>query len=121
MSNELTKSAGCGPSVPMQRGTLDTGIVPVADDWAETLRSLPTLLTIRETEGVLNRSHTTVYGLIADGSLEAVKFGKRRTFVTSASAVRLIRSLPKLLTPTMKRRMAEGRKPPRRTRRRNHV
>ena len=102
-----TKLRKLGPGDQAGLVPLET-LSPNTSTSAGDTQSPPTLLTIREVERLLRRSHATVYALIADGSLAAVKFGKRRTFVTNESISAFIRNLPPAVTPTMRRRMAEA-------------
>ena len=54
-----------------------------------------------------NIGRTTLYGLIADGKLEAVKLGSR-TLITTASIDALLASLPRLTAKGAQGRECDG-------------
>jgi hypothetical protein len=60
------------------------------------------LYPTREAKIVLGGGHTTLYGLINKGLLEARKLG-HRTYITAASLEAFIAALPPVVTPTMER------------------
>jgi Helix-turn-helix domain len=59
------------------------------------------LYTIKETKVALARGTTSVYKLINEGRLDAVKFG-RQTYIKARSIDALIDALEPIQTPTMK-------------------
>lgn len=57
------------------------------------MKTPPALRSIKNTEHYLGLGHTTIYNLIAQGRLTAVKLGAK-TLVTTESIEALIRTMP---------------------------
>ena len=62
-------------------------------------------LTVTEACTALTCSRTTLYRLIADGQLSALRRG-RRTFISSAEVQRHLASLQERITPSLQRQRA---------------
>jgi hypothetical protein len=59
------------------------------------------LYTVKETKVALARGTTSIYKLINEGRLDAVKFG-RQTYIKAPSIEALVDALEPIQTPTMK-------------------
>ena len=70
-------------------------------------RLLPELLSVRDTEAVLQLSHATIYKLIKSGQLDALKVGNA-TRITRRSIERLINSSPRLRDKLLAENEAEA-------------
>ncbi len=71
---------------------------------AQRTRTEPLLVSIKDAQAMIGRGRWSIYNMIANGEIEAVRAGSRSTLVKVDSLRRYVDSLPAVRTRPLRKR-----------------